>query len=92
VLRPGGRAILQTPFSPVLQRTWEDHGIVTPEARLQAYGQADHVRLYGADFIDRIASFGLRPLVREHHEVLPEVSPHKAGVNAREPFLLFERE
>jgi SAM-dependent methyltransferase len=91
VLKVGGRAILQTPFSPVLVRTWEDAGINAPEARLQAYGQADHVRHYGRDFVDRIESFGLASLVRAHTDVLPDIDPRTAGVNGREPFLMFER-
>ena len=91
VLKVGGRAILQTPFSSILNRTWEDEGIVSEGARLQAYGQADHVRLYGRDIVDRFASLGLTPLVQSHDDVLADINPRTAGVNRREPFLLFER-
>jgi len=38
VLKPGGYAILQTPFSPKLHSTWSDEGIDNDQARLQAYG------------------------------------------------------
>src|SRR5690606_34800846 len=54
VLRPGGVAILQTPYSAVLHSTWEDAGISTDNARLQAFGQEDHVRLFGKDIFQRI--------------------------------------
>lgn len=91
VLKVGGQAILQTPFSPILTRTWEDAGIISPKARLQAYGQADHVRLYGRDFIERMASFGLTSAVRSHQDVLPDIDPVVFGVNEREPFLLFQK-
>ena len=91
VLKPGGVAILQTPFSPVLEKTWEDPGIVTLDARLQAYGQNDHVRLYGRDIFQRLASCGLIPRVQSHDEVLPEVNAGQIGVNKREPFFVFER-
>ncbi len=91
VLRRGGRAILQTPFSPLLHQTWQDDGITSERARLQAFGQADHVRLYGRDFVDRIASFGLTPEVRSHEDLLPDVDPVVLGVNSREPFFLFEK-
>ena len=50
VLKVGGVAVLQTPFSPVLSRTFADPGIVSDVARFHAYGQEDHVRLYGKDF------------------------------------------
>jgi SAM-dependent methyltransferase len=91
VLKAGGLAILQTPFSPVLETTWEDAGIATDAARLQAYGQADHVRLFGCDMIDRIAACGFIPRVRAHDDLLSDIDADEAGVNPREPFLLFER-
>lgn len=37
VLKPGGFAILQTPFSARLNNTWEDAGIDSDGARLEAY-------------------------------------------------------
>ncbi|PQJ96441.1 class I SAM-dependent methyltransferase [Chromatium okenii] len=36
VLKPGGFAILQTPFSARLDNTWEDAGIDSDEARLES--------------------------------------------------------
>ena len=56
VLKVGGFVILQTPFSTVLHTTWSDRGIDDDESRLQAYGQEDHVRLFGKDIFDRIVS------------------------------------
>ena len=91
VLAPGGFAILQTPYSGKLQRTWQDDGIDTPQARLQAYGQEDHVRLFGRDIFERIAGAGFEPHVRRHEEVLGGVDPVAAGVNASEPFFLFRK-
>jgi SAM-dependent methyltransferase len=91
VLRPGGHAILQTPYGSKLHRTWEDAGIDTPAARLQAYGQEDHVRLFGRDIFERIAAAGFDALVRQHNELLDDVDPDREGVNPREPFFLFRR-
>jgi SAM-dependent methyltransferase len=91
VLKPGGMAILQTPYSSRLHRTWQDAGIDTPEARLQAYGQEDHVRLFGRDIFDRIVAAGFRSDVRFHSELLADVDPDIAGVNAAEPFFLFRK-
>lgn len=89
VLAPGGLAILQTPYSAMLHATWEDPGIDTAAARLQAYGQEDHVRLFGRDIFDRIASAGFESRVRQHAELLGDVDPATAGVNPAEPFFLF---
>lgn len=91
VLKPGGHAILQTPYSRALHETWEDPGIANDAARLQAYGQADHVRLYGRDIFDRFASTGLVPRVRAHGELLASVDAILSGVNPDEPFMLFQR-
>src|SRR5690606_5498676 len=51
VLRPGGWAILQVPI--IRDVTYEDPTVTTPEGRLAAFGQRDHVRAYGRDYADR---------------------------------------
>lgn len=91
VLKPGGFAILQTPYSGKLHRTWEDQGVDTPSARLQAYGQEDHVRLFGRDIFEQIAASGFENLVRRHSELLADVDPVIMGVNSDEPFFLFRK-
>jgi len=91
VLKPGGHAILQTPFSAKLHATWEDAGVDTPEARLQAFGQEDHVRLFGRDIVDRIAKPGLVPRVQTHEALLAGCDALRQGVNSAEPFFLFRK-
>lgn len=91
VLRPDGYAILQTPYSEKLKHSWSDAGIDTDEARLQAYGQEDHARLYGRDIFERFESFGLKARVRQHHEILLQFDGAKFGVNEAEPFFLFQK-
>ena len=91
VLKIGGHAILQTPYSSRLHHTWEDPGIDDDSARLQAHGQEDHVRLYGLDIFERIAACGLQSRVRQHDELLADVDARRLGVNPREPFMLFQR-
>ncbi len=89
VLKPGGYAILQTPYSAKLHHTWSDPGIDTDDARLQAYGQEDHVRLFGRDIFERFSSVGLESCVSTHNQLLPQYDPKKYGVNRKEPFFLF---
>jgi len=91
VLKVGGLAILQTPYSRKLHRTWQDAGIDDDLSRLQAYGQADHVRLFGRDIFDRLASAGFVSKVRQHADLLPHIDAAKAGINPDEPFFLFQR-
>lgn len=40
------------------RKTYEDPEIETEKGRLEAFGQADHVRLYGLDIEDRLKSAG----------------------------------
>ncbi len=91
VLAPQGWAILQTPYAASLHHTWEDPGIRSPQQRLLAYGQEDHVRLYGQDIFQRIAAIGFEPHIRTHAQLLPQQAPQRYGVNAAEPFMLFRR-
>jgi SAM-dependent methyltransferase len=60
VLRPGGTALVMCPVSYELESTFEDPSIVTPEGRREAFHQSDHVRLYGADFDDRLRAAGFQ--------------------------------
>lgn len=91
VLKPGGYAILQTPYSAKLHHTWQDPGIDDDASRLQAYGQRDHVRLFGRDIFARFTSTGLISCVRQHDEVLPDADAVALGINPREPLFLFRR-
>lgn len=89
VLKPEGRAVLQTPFCRGLSRTWEDPAIVSESARLQAFGQEDHVRLFGTDIFDRFESNGLSFEGGSHDELLPGVDAWVNGVDPHEPFFLY---
>lgn len=91
VLRPGGLAILQTPYSAMLFTTFEDQGIRSDAARTFAYGQDDHVRLYGQDIFARFSAAGFTSRVSTHGTTLVDIDPAVYGVNPNEPFFLFER-
>ena len=60
VLKPTGFAILQVPIAPDLTHTAEDPNLSSPAQREQAYGQADHVRLYGRDYPERLKAAGFQ--------------------------------
>jgi predicted SAM-dependent methyltransferase len=91
VLKPGGFAILQTPYSAKLLHTFCDAGIDDDESRLQAYGQEDHVRLYGRDIFERFESVGFISRVKTHSEILAGIDAKKYGLNQSEPFFLYEK-
>ena len=89
VLKPGGMAILQTPYSPKLLQTRErDPDISTESQHLEFYGQEDHIRLYGVDLIDRIFAVGFDLMQKRHRLVLPDIDSCRAGVNPDEPLFM----
>lgn len=56
VLKNDGCAIITVPIYN--HTTYEDSSIISPEARLIAFDQEDHVRKCGYDYIDRIKDAG----------------------------------
>lgn len=91
VLKPGGYAILQTPYSSVLSSTLSDPGIASDQQRLLLYGQEDHVRLYGNDFFARINESGLRVRRHAHNDLLSNFDAGYYGVNQAEDLIMAER-
>jgi len=57
VLKPKGWAILQVPIASELEQTKENHAD-SDEKRTLLYGQRDHVRLYGIDYLSRLKLHG----------------------------------
>jgi predicted SAM-dependent methyltransferase len=60
VLKEGGKAILQTPFSSILRNSFEDANINSEELRLRFYGETSHCRVYGYDFFDKLERVGFK--------------------------------
>ncbi len=59
VLKPEGWAVLQVPISLSLKNTFEDPSITTEAGREEAFGQADHVRIYACeDYRNRLEKAG----------------------------------
>ena len=58
VLAPGGMAILMVPIALDHATTDEDPSVTDPQERIRRFGQFDHVRLYGRDYVDRLKSAG----------------------------------
>ncbi|WP_342687845.1 class I SAM-dependent methyltransferase [Aequorivita flava] len=59
VLKSNGTCIIQTPFKT--GKTFEDASIKTPKARLKAFGQEDHVRVYSvAGLQERLKESGFK--------------------------------
>ena len=60
VLKPGGLAILQVPIALKLEHTREGTGDEDDAARIEQFGQADHLRLFSRQgYLDTLADAGL---------------------------------
>jgi len=75
VLKTDGWAILLVPITR--DKTYEDSSITDPEERHRAFGQEDHARSYGRDYIDRLRQAGftveintVSDLVTDRKEIL----------------------
>jgi ubiquinone/menaquinone biosynthesis C-methylase UbiE len=58
ILKPGRWALILVPFDAERAETFEDSSVVDPKERTRLFGQFDHVRLYGRDFMDRLEHAG----------------------------------
>jgi ubiquinone/menaquinone biosynthesis C-methylase UbiE len=57
VLAEGGLALVLVPYRPDVT-TYEARSITSPLDRMVAFGQQDHVRIYGSDLADRLRKAG----------------------------------
>ena len=58
VLKPNGTAIIQVPYDRNRTTTFQDDSIIDPKKRTEIFGQYDHVRIYGMDYFEKLASVG----------------------------------
>ena len=58
ILKPGGWGIVLSPVDRDYERTYEDDSITDPDERTRIFGQYDHQRIYGADYVDRLREAG----------------------------------
>lgn len=60
ILKPGGWLVVMVPLDVWRTETYEDGSITDPQARLAAFRQEDHVRLYAPDIADRLSAAGFQ--------------------------------
>ncbi|MEM6757729.1 MAG: hypothetical protein AAF586_11225, partial [Planctomycetota bacterium] len=86
VLRPGGELWVSVPV--VGESTYEDWSKQTPQERIEAFLQYDHVRIYGLDIADRLASVGFSVEVLSTEQLPPE-DVTREGLATRRPTRIF---
>lgn len=88
VLKPGGAAILQVPFEPDRPTTYEDVTITSRDERRKHFGQFDHVRIYGRDYIQRFTEPGFTVEHQDYASTLPAKVKERYVFKDRDVFLL----
>ncbi len=58
VLKKDGWAVLLSPINPEREKTYEDSSITDPIERERHFGQKDHLREFGRDYAEVLASAG----------------------------------
>ena len=92
VLKPKGKAILQVPISFKLETTFEDEKITSKADREKFFGQFDHVRIYGADYVQRLKSAGFTVhLIRQGKDFSSVGKLEKYAVNPEEVIFFCEK-
>lgn len=88
VLKPGGFAILQTPYSRLLNKNFEDKNINTDELRLYFYGEKDHQRIFGEEnFFQDLQNAGFILDIIKNKFFLTDEECYYYGVNKMEDLI-----
>ena len=91
ILKPGGFAILQAPFSLLLPNALECRDLKDERLRNFLFGQEDHVRLYGMDYFERMRNVGFNVELIDHSKILTLIDSAKYGVNSKEPLIIAKK-
>lgn len=89
-LKANGKAVVTVPICWE-QETFEDPDIVTPEARIEYYGQEDHVRLYGNDIVNRFEQCGFRVYCYKNDDLLSLNDIKKYGFIPNDTVFILEK-
>ena len=84
VMKLGGMGILQVPYEVERETTYEDPSITTKKDRKEAFGQYDHVRVYGKDFFKRLENTGFKVVQADYTKKLTDEQIERYCLNKGE--------
>lgn len=84
VLKKNGVAILQVPIDLTKNKTYEDSTITDKKERMKAFGQYDHVRIYGKDYFERLEKSGFNVEKNFYSKNFSDEEIYKYGINKNE--------
>jgi hypothetical protein len=84
VMKPTAWAIIQSPIDMRLEKTYEDKRITSPQGREKAFGQSDHLRMYGKDYAQRLRQAGFEVKEDDFVKTLPPEKVKRYALPAEE--------
>jgi SAM-dependent methyltransferase len=91
VLNKNGWGIFQVPIKHRSEKTYEDFSITGSRQRKKAFGQHNHVRIYGRDYTERLKNAGFTVVKDDYATSLSEADRIKYGINPREVIFLCKK-
>ena len=89
VLKPGGQAILQIPYSNKIATTIEEPNIKNPIKQSLLFGQKDHVRIYQLqDYLNRLRQCGFTVSLIEYKDLS---AYYKNAIQINEAFICISK-
>ncbi|MBH8551091.1 class I SAM-dependent methyltransferase [Nostocaceae cyanobacterium CENA357] len=88
VLKDQGWAVLQVPLNKNAPTTYEDPSITDPKERTKAFGQPDHVRVYGQDYEQRLIDTGFNVKRIEVKDIVSKEEIEKMRLRENEDIFL----
>jgi len=89
VLKPNGFLYSHHPIDFQLERTVEDATVTDPAERARLFGQHDHLRRYGRDFVDRLEEAGFQVEIERYAPSPRSVAFY--GLREEEPIFVCRR-
>jgi predicted SAM-dependent methyltransferase len=90
-MRRGGYGIFQVPISRIGSRTYENDRCVTPHDRTREFGQHDHVRIYGWDYVGRLSAAGFNVKVLTASDIVDSSTERRYALIPGERLFLVSR-
>jgi predicted SAM-dependent methyltransferase len=82
ILNSEGYALIIVPKDREREQTYEDDSITSPEARRREFGQEDHVRCYGKDFVQRLSENGFDVTIEDYVRKLDSEIVNRYGLKS----------
>lgn len=89
VMSPGGWGSIQVPMMG--ETTVESNPMMTPEEKITHFGQEDHQRQYGRDYLERLEVHGFQTLVIARDDVVSSEDVNRLSLHCESEVVLVRK-